>query len=95
MSRLRQAIAARDVNTIAELMTKDFGYRLDPPGEGPGVFAYWDQNNVWPELQLVMNERFAPKEQYMVSPPEFVTNEATYSGYRAGIRMENGAWKFA
>ena len=95
LSRLRHAITAHDLQTIASMMTTDFGYRLDPPGEGPGVFAYWDQNNIWPELELVMKERFVPKENYMVAPPEFVTDEAHYSGYRAGIRMDNGSWKFA
>jgi hypothetical protein len=95
LGRLRRAIQARDVQTIASMMTSDFGYRLDPPAEGDGVFAYWDQNNVWPELQLIMKEAFVPKENYMVSPPEFVTDEAHYTGYRAGIRMESGSWKFA
>jgi hypothetical protein len=95
LSRLRRAIAAHDLTTIAGMMTTDFGYRLDPPAEGDGVFAYWDQNNVWPELELVINEAFVPKENYMVAPPEFVTDEAHYTGYRAGIRLENGSWKFA
>jgi hypothetical protein len=94
LSRLRQAISAHDLQTIASMMTPDFGYRLDPVGEGDGVFAFWDQNNVWPELEAVMKQHFVPKENYMVSPPEFVT-ETNYSGYRAGIRMDNGSWKFA
>jgi hypothetical protein len=95
LSRLRHAIDAHDLQTVASMMTTDFGYRLDPPGEGVGVFAYWDQNNVWPELELVMKQAFVPKENYMVAPPEFVTDEAHYTGYRAGIRLENGSWKFA
>ncbi len=95
LSRLRHAISARDLQTVASMMTADFGYRLEPAGEGAGVFEYWDQNNVWPELELVMKEPFVPKENYMVSPPEFVTDEAHYNGYRAGIRLDNGSWKFA
>ena len=95
LSRLRKAVAARDVNGLAEMMTTDFGYRFDPPGEGPGVFAYWDQNNVWPELSLVLNESFAPKGGYMVAPKEFAAGAATFSGYRAGIQLVNGSWKFA
>ena len=95
IGRLRHAIAAHDLQTIASMMTTDFGYRLEPPGEGDGVFAYWDQNDVWPELQRVVEQKFAPKENYMVAPPEFLTDEAHYTGYRAGIRMDNGSWKFA
>ena len=95
LSRLRKAVAEHDVNAVAEMMTTDFGYRLDPPGEGPGVFAYWDQNNIWPELALILNERFVPKGAFMVAPKEFVTNESTYNGYRAGIQLVNGGWKFA
>lgn len=95
LGRLRQVVAAHDVNTLAGMMTTDFGYRLDPPAEGAGVFAYWDANNVWPELTLILNERFVPKEGFMVAPKEFVTDEAHYSGYRAGIQLVNGGWKFA
>ena len=95
LSRLRQVVRAHDVDTLASMMTTDFGYRLDPPGEGPGVFAYWDQNNIWPELELVLKERFIPSENYMVAPPEFIISASTYNGYRAGIRLVNGGWKFA
>lgn len=96
LGRLRLAIRAHDVDTIASMMTTDFGYRIEPLGEGKGVFEYWDQNNVWPELELVMKERFVPNgERYMVAPAEFVTNPDNYTGYRAGLRLENGSWKFA
>ena len=46
MGRLRKAVAARDMPMIASMMTQDFGFRLEPAGEGSGVFAYWDKNNV-------------------------------------------------
>ena len=95
LSRLRQAVHAHDAETLAAMMTKDFGYRLDPPGEGDGVFTYWDQNNLWSELELILKERFIPNENYMVAPPEFSIGSASYTGYRAGIRLENGGWKFA
>ena len=100
ITRLRQAVQEHDMNEIAGMMTADFGYRLDPPGEGPGVFEYWDQNNVWPELSLVLNETFVVNNvgqgnEYMVSPPEFVADPEKYTGYRAGIQLVNGSWKFA
>ena len=96
LSRLRQAVQARDMDAIASMMTTDFGYRIEPLGEGKGVFEYWDQNNVWPELELVIREHFVPNgDKYMVAPGEFVTNPENYSGYRAGLRLENGSWKFA
>ena len=95
VSRLRQAAQRHDTDTLASMMTKDFGYRIEPLGEGDGVFAYWDQNNLWPELELVLKERFIPKGNYMVAPAEFSISPDTYNGYRAGIRLENGGWKFA
>ncbi len=92
---LRGAIKNHDTQTIAPMMTKTFGYRLEPLGEGEGVFAYWDQNNIWPELQLVMNEAFVPNGNYMVAPAEFAKPGSTYNGYRAGLVRENGSWRFA
>ena len=99
ISRLRQVVAAHDVDTLAAMMTTDFGYVLEPPQEGAGVFKYWDENNLWPELQMVMKERFVPfgdeAHVYMVAPAEFAANATTYTGYRAGIHLVNGSWKFA
>ena len=100
INRLRQAVQARDLHAVASMMTTNFGYRLDPPAEGDGVFAYWDQNNVWPELELVLKEPFVVNNigsgnEYMVAPAEFVTSPESYTGYRAGIVLSNGSWKFA
>lgn len=98
ISRLRQAIAAKDATAIAGMMTSNFGYHINPDHEGEGVFAYWDQNNIWPELQLVSRERFVPfgdsRDGFMVAPAEFASAE-NYTGYRAGIQLVNGSWKFA
>lgn len=94
MGRLNKAVAAHDLQTMASMMTSNFGYRLDPPGEGDGVFQYWDQNNVWPELQAVLTQRFVPKDNFMVAPLSF-TIDPQYSGYRAGMTLVNGSWKFA
>lgn len=100
VSRLRQAVAAHDAEAVAGMMTTDFGYLLEAtpedPGEGRGVFAYWDRANVWPELQLILNEQFAPfGGSYMVAPPEFAAQGENYHGYRAGLQLVNGGWKFA
>lgn len=100
VSRLRQAVAAHDAEAVAGMMTADFGYLLEATpedsGEGRGVFAYWDRANVWPELQLVLNEQFAPfGGSYMVAPPEFAAQGENYHGYRAGLQLVNGGWKFA
>lgn len=100
VSRLRQAVHTHDANEIAGMMTTTFGYQLEPPLEGPGVFAYWDEHNLWSELELVLSEQFlvnnvGSKEEYMVAPAEFVTNPEHYTGYRAGIQLVNGSWKFA
>src|SRR5207253_620723 len=95
IGRLRKAAAARDMQALAAMMTPDFGYRLDPPGEGEGVFQYWDENGLWKELQLVLADKFVPKGNYMVSPPQFAADAEHYTGYRAGAGMVNGSWKFA
>jgi hypothetical protein len=95
VSRLRKAVKAHDVNTLASMMTEDFGYRLNPEGSGSGVFKYWDDNKLWPELEGILAERFVQKESYMVAPPQFADPSVDYEGYRAGIRQVNGSWKFA
>jgi hypothetical protein len=95
VGRLRKAVEAHDVNAIAAMMTVDFGYRLNPEGSGPGVFQFWDENNLWVELQGVLAEHFVPKDSYMVAPPQFADPATQYDGYRAGIRRVNGSWKFA
>ena len=100
VSRLRQAVRAHDANEIAGMMTSDFGYQFEPRLEGPGVFAYWDEHNLWSELDLVLGEQFlvnnvGGSNEYMVAPAEFVTNPENYTGYRAGIQLVNGSWKFA
>jgi len=94
VAQVRKAVAKRDMQLLASMMTPDFGYRLEPVGEGPGVFQYWDQNSLWHELQLILNERFVPNGAYMVAPPQFAT-DPQYHGYRAGFTQVNGVWKFA
>src|SRR5690349_14892775 len=97
VSRLRKAVAAHDMNTIAQMMTPNFGYQLEPPLEGDGVFKYWDENNLWPELEGILSEKFVKSrdKDFMVAPPQFADPSLNYDGYRAGIRRVNGSWKFA
>ncbi len=94
VGRLRQAAAARDVQTLASMMTPNFGYGKQPWSEGDGVFQYWDQNNVWLDLVTVLGEKFVPNGNFMVAPPQFTT-DPQYTGWRAGVRLVNGSWKFA
>jgi hypothetical protein len=94
VGRLRKAVAAHDMNTIASMMTPNFGYQYDPKLEGEGVFKYWDERGLWPELEGILSERFVKKGDYMVAPPQFADSSLNYDGYRAGIRRINGAWKF-
>ena len=56
ISRLRKAVTAHDMTTIASMMTADFGYSLNPEKSGEGVFKYWDENNLWPELEGILSE---------------------------------------
>lgn len=99
LGRLRKAVKAHDVNTVASMMTPDFAYVMGASAaedrQGAGVFQYWDENGLWIELDGILSERFVSKGGYMVAPPQFADPAAEYVGYRAGIRRENGSWKFA
>jgi hypothetical protein len=93
MTRLKQAAKARNRNEMANLMTPNFGYSWEPGGEGRGVFEYWDRMSLWPELELVLQEKFVPSGAFMVAPAQ-ATYDSNYRGYRAGMRQFNGAWHF-
>ena len=95
VGRLRKAVAKRDLETLKSMMTDDFGYKLEPPMSGLGVFQYWDQENLWPELDGILSERFVKKGAFWVSPPQFADPSLNYDGYRAGITRIRGSWKFA
>ena len=62
---------------------------------GPGVFQYWDQENLWPELEGILQEKFVKKGNFMVAPPQFADASLNYDGYRVGITRVKGSWKFA
>jgi len=94
VGRLRKAVAAHDVNTLAQMMTPDFGYSLNPEKSGEGVFKYWDEQNLWPELDGILSEKFVKKGDYRVAPPQFANESLNYDGYRVGLRRVNGSWKF-
>src|SRR3954465_15791798 len=94
VGRLKKAVSARDVNTLAGMMTEDFGYSLNPERSGDGVFKYWDENNLWPELEGILTEKFAKKDDFWVAPPQFADPTLNYDGYRVGIRRVKGSWKF-
>ncbi len=94
VSRLRKAASRHDVEMLSSMMSANFGYSWAPGGEGPGVFQYWDKNNLWPELEGVLQEKFVPSGDFMVAPAQ-VTFDPDYQGYRAGLRQVNGSWRFA
>ena len=94
VGRLRTAVAKRDRQMLASMMTPDFGYRWDNPPPGEVVFDYWEQQKLWGELNNVLRQKFEPNELYMVAPPEVVTTP-NYPGYRVGMRLIGGSWRFA
>ena len=98
VGRLKKAVSAHDVNTIAGMMPPDFAYVLGKTSgedrKGDGVFKYWDENNLWPELEGILTERFVKKDDFWVAPPQFADPTLNYDGYRVGIRRVNGSWKF-
>ncbi|HEY0369557.1 MAG TPA: hypothetical protein VGC85_08175 [Chthoniobacterales bacterium] len=98
VGRLRKAVQSHDLQTIASMMIPDFAFQMgsspDQDKKGEGVFQYWDENNLWPELEGILAENFVKKDDFMVSPPQFANPAIDYDGYRAGIRRVNGSWKF-
>lgn len=98
VGRLRKVVAARDMKALAEMMIPDFAYVMGgtPEGDkkGEGVFQYWDEHGLWPELEGIVSEKFVKKDDFMVAPPQFADPTVDYEGYRAGIRRVNGSWKF-
>ena len=92
--RLQTAVAKRDIEVLSALMAPGFGYRWDKAPEGETPFMYWDQHNLWVELHNLLKTKWVPYESFMVVPPELAVND-NYHGYRAGVRMINGAWRFA
>jgi hypothetical protein len=94
VSRLKKAVAAHDVSTLASMMTENFGYSLNPEKSGEGVFQYWEENGLWTELDAILTERFAKKGDFWVAPPQFADESLNYTGYRVGISRVKGSWKF-
>lgn len=95
IGRLRIAVKKRDVPMVASMMTPDFGFTWDESAQPSAqIFAYWDENGLWPVLADLLEKKFTPQELYMVSPPELVTDQK-YNGPRCGMRVSEGSWKFA
>jgi hypothetical protein len=94
VGRLRIAVRTKDFQVLAQLMSPNFGYRWDNAPEGETVFSYWQANNVWPDLEAVLQEQFVPYGDFMVAPPKFAAQPNTYPGYRAGVKQVNGSWRF-
>ena len=94
VGRLKAAVASRDVHSIAGMMTEDFGYAINPDRSGDGVFKYWEENNLWPELDGILTEKFVKKGEFWVAPPQWADPTLNYDGYRVGIKRINGSWKF-
>ena len=58
------------------------------------MFTYWDMNDSWPVLEKILREKFVAHDNYMVAPADVAT-DPSYKGYRAGMRLVRGSWKFA
>ena len=94
IGRLRIAVRKQDQAMLTSLMMPDFGYRWDAAPAGESVFQFWSMNDLWPTLEAILNKKFVPNGSYMVAPAEVVTDPG-YHGYRAGMRLLRGSWKFA
>jgi hypothetical protein len=95
LQNLRKAVNRRDLQAIGRLMTEDFGYRWDSAPVGEGVFAYWDQQDIWGELEHVLAQPFTQMDEFRVSPRAFAQNPNGFDGWRAGMIQVRGVWRFA
>ncbi len=94
MGTLKIAVAKRDRAMLLSMMTSDFGWRWDAPPAGETPFDYWEHNHLWTELETLLQQRFVPHETFMVAPAEFAANPEHFQGYRAGMRLVGGSWRF-
>ena len=94
VGRLRTAVEKRDGPALASMMASDFGYRWDEAPQGEDPFTYWDRNRLWDELANLMSQRWVPYDGFMVVPPQ-LAEDSDYAGFRAGVRIIDGGWRFA
>lgn len=94
LGRLRIAVRKHDRVMLASMMAPDFGYRWDNPTAPESPFEYWDAHKTWGALSDVLQSEFVPNGNFLVAPPE-IMNDPSYAGYRAGMRLVNGSWRFA
>jgi hypothetical protein len=94
LGRLRKAIELRDKAAMAPMMAEGFGYRWDKGPDDETPFSYWDRNNLWGELAALVKERWVPHAGFMVVPAQFAASDS-YAGFRAGMTLINGSWRFA
>jgi hypothetical protein len=94
VGRLKIAAAARDRDALADMMTRDFGYRWDAAPEDETPFSYWDAQKLWPRLREVVSQKWTAHDGYMVVPAA-AAEDAASGSFRAGIAMIDGAWRFA
>lgn len=95
VEKLREGVRTRNLELLASMMLPNFGYSLNPLKEGDGVFQYWDENRLWDEIELVVNDEFVEFGKFYVSPPAFAEHPESYRGFRTGIILVNGHWKWA
>jgi hypothetical protein len=94
LGRLRIAVAKRDRAKLTTMMTSDFGYRWDNPTQAETAFDYWDKHGLWKDLEEILKQKFGPNEFYMMAPTQAIS-DPNYAGYRVGIKIVTGSWKFA
>jgi hypothetical protein len=98
--RLLTAVRTKDYQTLQRMMTKNFGFDLQSPYEGPvHAFLYWNRYNLWDQLERTLSEGFRPKDNFLVAPPRFALagadDETPYYGFRAGVVDTRNGYKLA
>ena len=95
IAEVEQAAASRDVSRLRPLMADEFTYSFgDSPSAETAVVMWQADATILAELGKVLAAGCAEdkKEAQVVCPAAYLTDES-FSGYRAGFRNVNGAWK--
>ena len=99
VGRLRQAVEARDMNTIAahddaRILPTPWAARRRRIKRATAFFSIGTRRGCGRSWPGILSEKFVKKEDFMVAPPQFADPAVAYDGYRAGIRRVSGSWKF-
>lgn len=93
LQRLRRAVQEQDRKALRELMAEGFSFSFGHQPDRDAALGYWDEHDLWPELDRIVNGDWVPYiEGCMATPAEFVYS-GEYYDYRAGACLNDRRWE--